>query len=129
MWLPPSSLLCSPPSDCLFKILPMHRYSAQEQFRKATTTARSMPDVVILQKLQVQHYIHLHTYAIIYWTLWTSGCLSKMNYSTSTCTVHICVHACLQVHVHVHDVIRGIVYVTWYMYTCTCIYVLGSLIL
>ncbi|CAI8026854.1 Inositol 1,4,5-trisphosphate receptor type 3 [Geodia barretti] len=39
-------------ADSLFKIVPMHRYSAQEQFRKATATARSMPDVVILQKLQ-----------------------------------------------------------------------------
>ena len=43
--------------DSLFKIVPMHRYSAQEQFRKATATARSMPDVVILQKLQVVHHL------------------------------------------------------------------------
>ncbi len=31
----------------------MHRYSAQEQFQKATQTTKSMPDVVILRKLQI----------------------------------------------------------------------------
>ena len=51
VWLP----------DCLFKIVPMHRYSAQEQFRKATTTTRSMPDVVILQKLQVFVHVYIFT--------------------------------------------------------------------
>lgn len=30
----------------------MQRYGAQEQFKKATQSAKSMPDVVILQKLQ-----------------------------------------------------------------------------
>jgi inositol 1,4,5-triphosphate receptor type 1 len=52
---PDEGNLDNPPAkfrDSLFKIVPMHRYSAQEQFRKATATARSMPDVVILQKLQ-----------------------------------------------------------------------------
>ncbi len=50
--IPPSLPLSLPPKDCLFQILPMHRYSAQEQFQKATQTSKSMPDVVILQKLQ-----------------------------------------------------------------------------
>ena len=31
----------------------MHRYSAQDQFKKATQTTKSMPEVVILQKLQI----------------------------------------------------------------------------
>ena len=47
-------------ADCIFKILPMQRYSAQEQFIKAThttQTTKSMPDVVILQKLGVSHVI------------------------------------------------------------------------
>ena len=43
-------------TDCIFKILPMQRYSAQEQFKKATQTTRSMPDVVILQKLRVRWF-------------------------------------------------------------------------
>ncbi len=42
-------------SDCIFKILPMQRYSAQEQYRKATssTSTKSMPEIVIQQKLKV----------------------------------------------------------------------------
>lgn len=31
----------------------MQRYSAREQFQKATQTTKSMPDVVILRKLQI----------------------------------------------------------------------------
>lgn len=52
---PQAGDLAKPPAkfrDCIFKILPMQRYSAQEQFQKATQTTKSMPDVVILQKLQ-----------------------------------------------------------------------------
>ncbi|XP_064398624.1 inositol 1,4,5-trisphosphate receptor type 2-like isoform X2 [Halichondria panicea] len=41
--------------DCIFKILPMQRYSAQEQYRKATssTSTKSMPEIVIQQKLKL----------------------------------------------------------------------------
>ena len=49
-------LLFSLFADCIFKILPMQRYSAQEQYIKATQTSpttKSMPDIVILQKLGV----------------------------------------------------------------------------
>lgn len=38
--------------DCLFKVYPMQRYGAQEQFKKATQSTKSMPDVVIRKKLQ-----------------------------------------------------------------------------
>ena len=48
--LPPPHLFVL---DCVFKILPMQRYSAQEQLNKATTNPKSMPEVVILQKLKV----------------------------------------------------------------------------
>ena len=42
------------PVDCIFKILPMQRYAAQEQFKRATqSSTKTMPEVAILKKLQV----------------------------------------------------------------------------
>ena len=82
--------------DCVFKILPMQRYSAQEQLNKATTNPKSMPEVVILQKLRVcmcmctSMCVHVHVY------------------------MYLCMCACVHVCVHV------------YMFLCMCVHVYST---
>lgn len=55
---------CVPVADCLFKVCPMSRYSAQKQYWKAKQAKHEkdkISDVVLLQKLQVRQEVEPST--------------------------------------------------------------------
>ena len=79
----------------------MQRYSAQEQFRKATQTTKSMPDVVILQKLQVIGYTHIHYTHTMHITHTCTYTHPHTHTPTHTHT-HTPTHTHTHTHIHTH---------------------------